>query len=84
MTKTNRTGITPGLPAAIASVDHTGITVSSLDEALDFWLNALGFQHLYTWTFENTPFIEKLVGVSGAALLAVDVRRCDERCAPKV
>jgi catechol 2,3-dioxygenase-like lactoylglutathione lyase family enzyme len=49
-------------------VDHTGITVSSLDEALDFWLNALGFRHLYTWNFENTPFVEKLVGVPGAAV----------------
>lgn len=55
-------------PVAISSIDHTGITVSSLEEALDFWLNALGFQHLYTWTFENTPFIEKLVGVPGTAL----------------
>jgi len=31
-------------------------------------LNALGFRHLYTWNFENTPFIEKLVGVPGTAM----------------
>jgi catechol 2,3-dioxygenase-like lactoylglutathione lyase family enzyme len=68
MTNTKRTGITPELSVAIASVDHTGITVSSLDEALDFWVNVLGFRHLYTWTFENTPFIENLVGVPGAAM----------------
>jgi catechol 2,3-dioxygenase-like lactoylglutathione lyase family enzyme len=43
--------------------------VSSLGDALDFWVNALGFQHLYTWKFENAPFIEKLVGVEGAALI---------------
>jgi PAS domain S-box-containing protein len=53
---------------AISKVDHTGITVSSLKDALNFWVNVLGFQHLYTWKFENTPFIENLVGVEGAAL----------------
>jgi catechol 2,3-dioxygenase-like lactoylglutathione lyase family enzyme len=56
------------LPVAISSVAHTGITVSSLEEALDFWVNVLGFHHLYTWNFENTPFIEKIVGVPGAAM----------------
>jgi catechol 2,3-dioxygenase-like lactoylglutathione lyase family enzyme len=55
-------------PIGMLSVDHTGITVSSLDEALDFWVNVLGFQHLYTWKFDNSPFIEKLVGVPAAAL----------------
>jgi catechol 2,3-dioxygenase-like lactoylglutathione lyase family enzyme len=53
---------------AISRVDHTGITVSSLKDALDFWVGVLGFQHLYTWKFENTPFIENLVGVEGAEL----------------
>jgi catechol 2,3-dioxygenase-like lactoylglutathione lyase family enzyme len=55
-------------PVAISKVEHTGITVSSLKDALDFWVNVLGFHHLYTWNFENTPFIEKLVGVEGAAM----------------
>ena len=55
-------------PAAISEVDHTGITVSSLKDALDFWVDVLGFQHLYTWEFENTPFIENLVGVEGAEM----------------
>jgi catechol 2,3-dioxygenase-like lactoylglutathione lyase family enzyme len=55
-------------PVAISKVDHTGITVSSLMEALDFWVQVLGFRHLYTWKFENTPFIENLVGVKGADL----------------
>lgn len=57
-----------GSPVAISKVEHTGITVSSLKDSLDFWVNVLGFQHLYTWDFENTPFIEKLVGVTGAAM----------------
>jgi catechol 2,3-dioxygenase-like lactoylglutathione lyase family enzyme len=55
-------------PVVISKVDHTGITVSSLRDALDFWVGVLGFQHLYTCMFENTPFIEKVVGVDGAAM----------------
>jgi catechol 2,3-dioxygenase-like lactoylglutathione lyase family enzyme len=60
--------ITSRSPVAVSSVAHTGITVSSLDRALDFWVNVLGFRHIYTWNFENTPFIEKIVGVPGAAM----------------
>lgn len=68
MTAPNPTGMTARLPVAICSVDHTGITVSSLEEALDFWVNVLGFRHLYSWDFENTPFIENLVGVPGTVM----------------
>lgn len=56
------------LPVAISKLDHTGITVSSLKDALDFWVGTLGFQHLYTWKFANTAFIENLVGVKGAEM----------------
>ncbi|WP_084795088.1 VOC family protein [Bradyrhizobium sp.] len=52
----------------IKSINHTGFTVSSLDESLRFWVDVLGFRHLYTWTFEAGPFIEQLVGVPGAAM----------------
>lgn len=52
----------------IKSIDHTGFTVSSLDESLKFWVGTLGFKHLYTWTFDRGPFIEQLVGVPGAAM----------------
>ena len=52
----------------IKKVEHTGITVTSLREALDFWVDVLGFQHLYTTDFPNDPFIENVVGVSGAAV----------------
>ena len=51
---------------SIKSVDHTGFTVSSLDDALAFWVDVLGFEHLYTWSFEAEPFIDQLVGVPGA------------------
>lgn len=52
----------------ISRVDHTGFTVTSLDESLAFWVEAMGFEHLYTWDFPNDRFIEGLVGVKGAAL----------------
>jgi catechol 2,3-dioxygenase-like lactoylglutathione lyase family enzyme len=56
-----------GMAFRIKSVDHTGFTVSSLEASLAFWVDVLGFRHLYTWTFETGPFIEELVGVPGAA-----------------
>lgn len=49
-------------------VEHTGITVTSLDRALDFWVRVLGFKHLYTWEFGATEFISEMVGVPGAAM----------------
>ena len=52
----------------IKRIDHTGFTVSSLEDALKFWVDTIGFRHLYTWTFETGPFIEQLVGVPGAAV----------------
>jgi catechol 2,3-dioxygenase-like lactoylglutathione lyase family enzyme len=52
----------------IRSIDHTGFTVSSLEDSLRFWVDVIGFRHLYTWNFENGPFIEQLVGVPGAAV----------------
>jgi len=52
----------------IKSVDHTGFTVSSLDNSLKVWVGVLGFRHLYTWTFEPGAFIEQLVGVPGAGM----------------
>lgn len=66
-------------PVAISKVDHTGITVASLEDALASWVGALGFRHLYTWKFENTPFIENLVGVPGAALSLAMVERHGHR-----
>jgi catechol 2,3-dioxygenase-like lactoylglutathione lyase family enzyme len=52
----------------ITKVEHTGITVTSLHDALEFWVGVLGFKHLHTTRFPNDPFIENVVGVSGAAL----------------
>jgi catechol 2,3-dioxygenase-like lactoylglutathione lyase family enzyme len=55
-------------PFRIKRADHTGFTVSSLSASLRFWVDVLGFRHLYTWTFETSPFVEQLVGVPGAAM----------------
>jgi catechol 2,3-dioxygenase-like lactoylglutathione lyase family enzyme len=52
----------------IRSIDHTGFTVSSLEDALAFWVDVLGFKLLYTQAYEKGPFIEEVVGVPGAAL----------------
>ncbi len=60
--------MTSGEVFGIKRIDHTGLTVSSLDDALKFWVDGMGFKHLYTWTFETTPFIEQMVGVPGAAM----------------
>src|SRR3954468_24470468 len=73
----NAAGTTP--LTLISRVDHTGITVSSLNDALDFWCKVLGFEHLYTWRFENTPFIENLVGVKGAEMSLAMVKRYGHR-----
>jgi catechol 2,3-dioxygenase-like lactoylglutathione lyase family enzyme len=62
------TALSRPVPFQIRQVDHTGITVSSLERSLDFWVRVLGFEHLYTWTFDRSEFIEQLVGVPGAAM----------------
>ncbi|MQX38712.1 glyoxalase/bleomycin resistance/dioxygenase family protein [Sinorhizobium meliloti] len=52
----------------VAKADHTGITVSSLEKSLEFWVGVLGFKHLYTTDYPHSPFLEGIVGVQGAAL----------------
>jgi catechol 2,3-dioxygenase-like lactoylglutathione lyase family enzyme len=51
----------------IKNVNHTGFTVTSLEDALTFWIDVLGFRHLYTWNFETSPFVEQVTGVPGSA-----------------
>jgi catechol 2,3-dioxygenase-like lactoylglutathione lyase family enzyme len=46
--------------------DHVGITVSSMPQALDFWIGVLGFRLLDQTHYENSPFLENVVGVPGA------------------
>jgi catechol 2,3-dioxygenase-like lactoylglutathione lyase family enzyme len=62
-----RVMIDAGPAFRIERTEHTGITVSSLDEALSFWSGVMGFQHLYTWDFDRGSFLDELVGVKAAA-----------------
>jgi catechol 2,3-dioxygenase-like lactoylglutathione lyase family enzyme len=68
MSEIATTASEPERSFSFIKVEHTGITVSSLDAALDFWVRVLGFKHLYTWEFEATEFIAQMVGVPGAAM----------------
>lgn len=52
----------------ITRADHTGITVSSLEESLHFWVDVLGFPLVSKMRFENGALIENIVGVKGADL----------------
>ena len=47
--------------------DHTGITVSNLDRALDFWQNVLGFEFSHT-AHQAGRMAEEITGVSGAEI----------------
>ncbi len=47
---------------------HTGLTVSSLDSALEFWCGVLGFELSARRVIGNGPFVENIVGVPGADL----------------
>jgi lactoylglutathione lyase len=53
------------MPATVLGVDHTGITVSSLDRSVGLWRDVLGFD--LTRTFELTgDFAAALTGRAGA------------------
>jgi lactoylglutathione lyase len=53
------------MPATVLGVDHTGITVSSLDRSVGLWRDVLGFD--LTCTFELTgDFAAALTGRAGA------------------
>jgi catechol 2,3-dioxygenase-like lactoylglutathione lyase family enzyme len=52
----------------IRKTEHTGLTVSSIDEALKFWVGALGFTLDYRKTLGGGPVMENIVGVPGADL----------------
>jgi catechol 2,3-dioxygenase-like lactoylglutathione lyase family enzyme len=67
-------------PFSIKRIDHTGFTVSSLEDSLAFWVDALGFWHLYTWTFETHRGDGR---VPGAALRLAMVEGAGPRGAPE-
>jgi catechol 2,3-dioxygenase-like lactoylglutathione lyase family enzyme len=53
-------------PGAFRRADHTGITVRSLKDALHFWVDVLGFRFVEQTHYENSVFLENVVGVPDA------------------
>jgi glyoxylase I family protein len=52
----------------ILGTEHTGLTVSSLDSALEFWCGVLGFELSERRIIGTGLFVENIVGVPGANL----------------
>ena len=51
----------------IIAADHTGITVSNLERALEFWQNILGFEFSHR-AHQTGEMAEQITGVQGAEL----------------
>ena len=51
----------------IFAADHTGITVSDLEQSLAFWRDVLGFE-LSHRTHQSGPMASEITGISGAEL----------------
>jgi catechol 2,3-dioxygenase-like lactoylglutathione lyase family enzyme len=54
--------------STVLRTEHTGLTVASIDSALDFWTEVLGFQLVYRKELGGGHAMEQVVGVSGAYL----------------
>lgn len=52
----------------VRGTEHAGITVSSIDEALKFWVDTLGFELLSRRNLGGGPVMENIVGIPGAHL----------------
>lgn len=52
----------------VRRTEHAGITVSSIDEALKFWVDTLGFELLFRRNLGGGPVMENIVGIPGAHL----------------
>jgi catechol 2,3-dioxygenase-like lactoylglutathione lyase family enzyme len=55
------------MPFRIIAADHTGITVSNLERALDFWQNVLGFE-LSHRTHQTGDLAAEITGVPSAEI----------------
>src|SRR5712691_5888631 len=51
----------------IVATDHTGITVSNLEQSLEFWQNVLGFEFSHS-AHQKGERPEQITGVKGAEL----------------
>lgn len=59
------TGLRPA-HGGFRRADHVGVTVASLKDALHFFVEVLGFRFVVQTHYENTLFLENIVGVPGA------------------
>ncbi len=55
------------MPFKIIAADHTGITVSNLERAREFWQNVLGFEFSHS-AHQTGERPEQITGVKGAEL----------------
>ena len=51
----------------VIAADHTGITVSNLERALDFWQNVLGFEFSHR-AHQTAEMASEITGVAGAEI----------------
>ena len=58
----------PSAKPLVRRIDHAGITVSSIDEALKFWVDTLGFELLSRRDLGGGPAMENVLGIPGAHL----------------
>lgn len=56
------------MQSVITRADHTGFTVSSLDESLKFWVDVVGFRLVTRNHYPRSEFLDNVVGVPGAEL----------------
>ena len=61
------------MPFRIIAADHTGITVSNLEQSLAFWRDVLGFE-LSHRAHQKGELAEKITGVAGAEILIAVVK----------
>jgi catechol 2,3-dioxygenase-like lactoylglutathione lyase family enzyme len=57
----------------IVAADHTGITVSDLEQSLTFWRDVLGFE-LSHRAHQKGELAEQITGVPGAEILIAVVK----------
>lgn len=54
-------------PIRIIAADHTGITVSNLEQSLVFWRDVLGFEFSHS-AHQTGERVEQITGIKGAEL----------------
>jgi glyoxylase I family protein len=65
-------------PFRIIAADHTGITVSNLERALDFWQNVLGFE-LSHRRHQTGELASEITGVPGAEISLAVLKGCGHK-----